>query len=126
MRKIILSVFVSATILGGCKKAGLGGGASIIAYPQHHGVPIKGASAYLKFNTQNAPGSLSEYDHIVTPTATKPEDNLKISGLKPGDYYVYMTGFDSTISLPVQGGIPFSIPYSKRNAETKLIVPITE
>jgi hypothetical protein len=126
MRKIILLVFISTTFFGACKKAGLGGGASIIAYPQHHGLPIKGATAYLKFNTQNAPGSLSEYDHIVSPTATKQEDYLKITGLKPGDYYVYMIGFDSAISLPVQGGIPFTIPYSKRNSEINLNVPITE
>ncbi len=49
MRKILLILALGAFV--SCKKNGQGGDAAIAAFPQHHGKPIKGATLYVKFDS---------------------------------------------------------------------------
>src|SRR5436190_2021171 len=79
---------------GSCEYAGTGGNTTIVALPRHHGNAIVGQanyvdSAYVKFNSQDSPGSNpANYDLVVAGEAG--EDHVHITGMKPGKYYIYM------------------------------------
>lgn len=104
------------------RNAGKGGNAVISAVPQHHGVSknIISGKMYIKYNAKDAPAAYDDSANCAmiggVPIAT-------FSGLKTGDYYFYCTGYDTSISQNVKGGLPYSI-----SAETALsiTVPVTE
>ena len=108
--------------------AGTGGAVTIAAFPQHHTKPIYSQatyldSAFIKFNTQSFPGtSPSDYDLVIA--GEEGEDHVHIQNLKCGDYYIYMTGWDTSINQRVTGGIPYS--FSQTSGEIDLDVPVTE
>jgi hypothetical protein len=114
---------------GSCMySAGTGGLVTLVAKPEHHLAPIVSDSAYvdsafIKFNTQESPGlNASDFDLVV---AGEPgEDHVHIEGLKRGQYYIMMTGWDASISERVSGGIPFEI--SQGTGEKVVVVPVTE
>ena len=119
---------------GSCAYGGTGGNTTIVAKPQHHGFPIVSDtvhldSAFVKFNAQNSPGSsASAYDLVIRGEAN--EDHVHIPGLKPGKYYIMMTGWDTTGTFNgapigrVTGGIPYTLTQTAGEAE--LHVPVTE
>lgn len=113
---------------GSCEYAGTGGNTTIVAKPEHHGTPIVSKigwvdSAYVKFNTQDSPGSNpANYDLVLA--GEEGEDHVHITGMKPGKYYIYMTGFDSTIVQRVAGGIPVTI--TQTSGEVDQVIPVSE
>lgn len=113
---------------GSCEYGGTGGNITLVAKPEHHGVSIISKvgyvdSAFVKFNTQNSPGSIvSAYDLIIA--GEEGEDHVHIPGLKNGKYYIFMTGYDSTINQRVKGGIPFILIQS--TGEVELKAPVSE
>lgn len=123
--KIILSIFVISSFFGCKKDAGLGGGASIAIFPEHHGKNIPNSTAYVKFNSKEAPASLSEYDLIESASSNHP-DHIHFDGLKPGDYFIYCVGFDSSISEISKGGMPYTIEKKDKSKAVDLKVAITE
>ena len=108
--------------------AGDGGAVTIAAFPQHHNKPIFSQanyldSAFIKFNTQDFPGtSPSDYDLVLA--GEEGEDHVHIEGLKCGSYFIYLTGFDTSINERVTGGIPYS--FTQTSGEIDLNVPVTE
>lgn len=132
MKKIIL--FSSACIFAAgfysCKKAGTGGDAILAIFPKHHGTPIVNHvnyrdSAFIKFNTDELPDNpTTNYDLLVVGDVG--EDHIHVEGLKRGKYYVYCTGWDTTINARVTGGLAVKIKYSERKDEIDLDVPVTE
>ena len=108
--------------------AGTGGAVTIAAFPQHHTKPINGQqgyvdSAFVKFNSQSYPGpNPSDYDLVIAGEVG--EDHVHIPNLKCGDYFIYMTGWDSSINERVKGGIPYS--FTETSGELDLNVPVTE
>ncbi len=108
--------------------AGTGGNVTIAATPKHHGVVITSDSnyvdsAFVKFNTSESPGTdPAAYDLIVAGEVG--ENHVHIEGLKRGKYFIYMTGFDRSISQRVTGGIPYEITVT--SGEIDLDVPVTE
>ena len=108
--------------------AGTGGNVTIVAKPQHHGVPIVSDSsyvdsAYVKFNTSNSPGSnVSNYDLVIAGEAG--EDHVHIPQLKRGKYFIFMAGWDHMISQRVTGGIPYEV--TQTSGEIDLAVPVSE
>ena len=95
MKKLILISLTVIAALGwsSCKKAGLGGDANIVAYPEHHGKAIYGATVYVKFDSEDAPGSgTSGYDEVFEGNSN--EDFVRINGLRKGKYYLYAVGYD--------------------------------
>lgn len=129
----LLLTVIATLIFTGCNdkndcKAGTGGNVTLVAKPQHHGATILSTTAhpdtaYLKFDTQEFPGSNpADYDLVVV--GEDGEDHVHIEGLKCGDYYIYMTGFDTTISQRVAGGIPYS--FSNESGEVVVTVPVVE
>ncbi|MEP7263797.1 MAG: hypothetical protein ABI772_04840 [Bacteroidota bacterium] len=113
---------------GSCEYAGTGGSTTIVAMPQHHGVPIVSKisypdTAYVKFNAEGSPGiNASAYDLILP--GEEGEDHVHIEGLKPGKYFILMTGYDSTINQRVIGGIPYTL--TQTSGEVDLPIPVTE
>ena len=112
--------------------AGTGGDLTIVAYLFHHDSVISNKrdyldTVYVKFNTQNFPGSdPSNYDIFFVGDTM--EDQIHLEELKCGDYYIYGVGLD-TITSPgfpfrVSGGIPFSTLTT--SGEITLHVPVTE
>ena len=116
---------------GSCTYAGLGGNTTIVAKPQHHNNPIYSQAnyrdtAYIKFNSLSFPGdNPSAYDLVIAGDSGS--DHVQIGGLKTGNYYLYMTGLDTTLVFPdqrVKGGIPFLLNQS--SGEVTVVIPVTE
>ena len=103
--------------------AGTGGSIDLAIIPQHHGAPIYGATAYLKFNTQSYPGALVNFDLSVE--GEPQENHIHVDNMKCGSYYIYCVGYDSTISQTVRGGIPYVILKSAVG-DIDVHVPVTE
>lgn len=117
------SLLVLAFAFFSCQKAGLEGQNTLVLKPQHHGLPIKGAIAYLKFNESELPDTnASAFDHVVRGEAN--EDHIHVENLNKGKYYVYCIGFDSSISQQVRGGVPVVI--NTKSGETDKEIPVTE
>jgi hypothetical protein len=131
MKKLLYIILAAQIIfIVACKKenepvcnAGKGGNVTLVVHPQHHGAPIHGATAYVKFNTQTNAGATSNYD--LTVVGEPQEDHIHVTGLRCGDYFIYCVGYDSTISMQVFGGIPYSIK-SNQSGELEVNVPVTE
>jgi hypothetical protein len=113
---------------GTCQYGGTGGNTTIVAKPQHHGVPIVSKigwvdSAFIKFNAQESPGSNpANYDLVLA--GEEGEDHVHIENMKPGKYYIFMTGFDSTITQRVSGGLPVII--TATSGEVDQAIPVSE
>ncbi len=108
---------------GSCEYAGLGGNVTIVAYPKHHGDETRPYNVYVKFNTQQFPGeNPALYDLQITADTT--ENHIEIENLKRGQYFIYMTAFDTSIAAVVKGGIPTLV--TSTTGEIDLNVPVTE
>lgn len=126
MKKLILFSFVAITIAA-CKKEGLGGQNTIVAYPKHHSTPIPGATIYIKYGTESFPGDdVTKYDAsmVAEPEGGSGEIHVHFENLNKGSYYLYGVGYDSTISQVVKGGVPVKI--TSKSGETSVTVPVTE
>lgn len=127
MRKyILLLLSITASIgLDSCCKGGSGGSAELICSVTHHSKGITGSTIYIKYNAKDFPGtSPSSYDAHYTAAANS--NTVTITGLHCGDYYLYGAGFDSSIMLPVTGGLHYQIKYSERNKQESTVIAVTE
>lgn len=122
---ILLGLFMTL-ILMSCKKrisSGFGGNAILTIRAFHHTLPIDSFMAFVKFNAQDAPAD-NTYDtqglSILNSDSTY---SVTIPGLKKGDYYLYVSGWDSTIQEVVKGGIPYKIT---EESSINAIVAVTE
>lgn len=128
--KISIFILIIGSCLGCEKKpqkptcvGGTGGNITLVASPKHHGKLVRPYKAYVKFNSKDAPASLSDYD--VNKTADTSKDNIKVEGLKCGDYYIYLTGFDTGVNANVKGGIPYTLNETA-TGEIDVDIPVTE
>ena len=101
---------------GSCQNAGSGGNTTIVLFPHHHTVPVPNKASYLdtayvKFNAVNLPGTTAGYyDQVIVGEAG--EDHIHLPGLKPGKYFIYVTGYDSIGGFRVFGGLPYTLTQS--------------
>lgn len=125
MKKIFFLglALISLVTISSCKKAGLGGDATLAVFPEHHSKPIYGATVYVKFNSKESPG-IGNYDAVYTGEAN--EDHVHIKELMQGDYYLYSIGYDSAISQMVYGGQSFTIKRKERKDELTVHLAVTE
>lgn len=65
---------------------------------------------------------IADYDLVVAGEAR--EDHIHLENLKCGDYFIFMTGWDTSSNERVSGGIPYSI--SETSGEIDLEIPVTE
>lgn len=122
-RIIVFSLVITSLV--SCKKSSTGGDAIVVAFPKHHGTPIKGATVYVKFKTNDLPSNpTSNYDLKVEGEPI--EDHVHIKGLRYGKYYLYAVGYDSTISKAVSGGVPLTIKWKERKKEIDVDIAVTE
>lgn len=122
----LVPIMVLSFAIASCTKAGLGGDASIAAFPKHHDKPIPNAMIYIKYDTKDFPGTdVNAYDDVMIAEPQTGEDpHAHFENLKKGNYYLYGVGFDSSINQIVTGGIPVEIKL--KVGETDIVVPVTE
>ena len=110
---------------GSCEYGGTGGDATIVAIPKHHDSTIVSTpswpdSAFVKFNAINAPLALTNYDLVLVSDSG--ENQIHISGLKRGKYYIHMTGFDTGENKRVSGGTAYILNQSVGQVEVVIAV----
>jgi hypothetical protein len=116
---------VLCCIFFACKKNGTGGDATVVAFPEHHGKPIKGCTAYVKFNSSDLPADYKTKSDMVVAGEEK-EDHIHIKGLLPGNYFIVAEGYDSSIMAPVKGGLNVKISRKQKKDELDVKIPVTE
>lgn len=130
MKNIAFVFAVSAFVFASCAKEGLGGDATLVVKPQHHGVNIPSLGAYpdsvfIKFEAKEVPADpIHDYDALFVGAAG--EEHIHCEGLKWGYYSVYCTGWDTTINERVVGGLTIKINRSERKEEITVEVPVVE
>lgn len=124
------SVFALLLLAISCKpdkkeSAGKGGSATLDIRPQHHTVAknIINGKVFIRYNTLDAPTS-GVYDDSVACTNRDSISIANFSGLKNGSYYLFVTGYDTTVSQNVKGGVPCTI--STQSATLSVTVPVSE
>jgi len=127
MKKFLLLfvAFLLVVDFSSCCKGGTGGNASLACSVFHHAKPINGATVYIKYNATEFPGT-DPSAYSASLTSPNNSNQLTFKNLHCGDYFLYGVGFDSSLMLPVTGGIHFQIPYSDRDKIETTNVPITE
>jgi hypothetical protein len=131
LKKAGIYIFFFLVITGcdSCKEdeceAGGGGSLTLRISTLHHTNPVPGCVVKVKFNAKDFPGENGEYD--LTTQQAVGENFVNITGLKCGEYYLFATGVDSSLSSTdktVKGGIPFST--EQENGIIEITVPVTE
>jgi hypothetical protein len=121
---LIFTALIFLVGLYACQKrpsAGFGGNATLKISAKHHGTSIDSGKVYIKFNAKDVAES---YDAETTINQSAPNQGMAVfEGMKPGDYYIYSTGWDPSISANVKGGIPFTIEEEKTY---EIVLPVTE
>ena len=103
-----------------CGKEGPGGKAAIKGMVMHHSKPIPGAAVYIKYNASESPGTnVTYYDDHVNADANA---NFEFQDLKRGDYFLFGAGYDSSIALPVTGGVPVIIKKKTETVQSNVLV----
>lgn len=123
--QLIIFITFIASIASSCKKGSAGGEVTLTLLPQHHGTPIKGTKIYVKFNTYEYPQDITtNYD--IKIEGKSDEEYVSIEGLRYGNYFLFIEGYDSLISAPVSTPVAIKINWSERKKEKKLIIPVAE
>lgn len=126
---ISLFTFLLFTI-SSCQKAGMNGGTTLVVFAKHHGnvIPNKIGyqdSVYIKFNTEELPTDPTHnYDVVIVGDIG--EDHVHCPGLHTGKYFIFVTGWDTTINARVMGGMAIKIKYKQRNDEIDQDVAVVE
>jgi len=126
----VLFLAVSASMFSCTKKkadttvAGKGGSASLMIYPQHHTVAknLRNMKVFVKYNTSEPPSN-GVYDDSATCTITDSISMGQFSGLTNGNYYLFGSGYDTSIFQNVKGGIPYTIT---QQAAQNVTLPVSE
>ena len=124
-KKYTYILFTLLLLNTSCKKNDTGGKATVTAYTAHHGKPINLPTIYVKFGAKDMPSDpTNNYDLKLQGVH---ENHIHIKDLRYGHYFIYATGFDSSIMLPVTGGVPIEIKWKDRkNNGIEIDVPVTE
>jgi hypothetical protein len=108
----ILSMVLIIFMAFGCRKknnAGLGGDNELQVTVKHHAVIQDSITVYVKFNTQDAPASINDYEISAEVEEYEGEKIAIFTGLKDGEYYLYGKGWDPDLVDDVEGGLPIEI-----------------
>ena len=100
--------------------AGWGGNAVLRLEARHHGVLIDSCTFSIKFNASDLP---TEYDITQQSITDSSGSYVVISGLKEGDYYLFASGWDPSISQTVKGGMPYTI---RSENQQSVVIAVTE
>lgn len=131
--KSIIKFFICIIIFtsfGSCTKPGTGGSTTVVCYLKHHIMLIANDSiqpnvVYVKFGAKDLPADPTN-DYDVKFTGQPGKDHVHAENLKPGQYYFYAVGFDTSISQVVKGGLSVKIKGGDKGKEIDLNIPVTE
>ena len=113
-------------ILPSCNRkeqtAGKGGNATLVCTLIHHTTSknILNGKMYIAYNVSDIP---SHYDDSATCTMIDGVPTASFSNLNEGKYYLSGTGYDTSISQSVKGGLSYEI---KQETTLNVVVPVSE
>ena len=128
--KSFVFLAVGITLIMSCQKAGIDGSATLVIFPQHHGVTIANHigyldSVYVKFDAKDLPSDPTHnYDAVFV--GEYGEDHVHCTSLHTGNYYLYATAWDSINNERVYGGLAVKIKFSERQDEIDINIPVVE
>lgn len=105
-----------------CSKEGPGGKVTISGRVLHHSKPVPGAKVYIKYGTVESPGNNVTYYNASVVADAKAFYQFK--DYKKGKYYLFATGFDSSMVVAVSGGAPLKI--AEKEATLALDIQVVE
>lgn len=122
-KSILLTVLFGAVLmLASCSQEGIGGKSTIAGYVNHHGEPIPNAKVFIKYGSEELPGTrATDFDDETLATAA--DGYFEFQELQKGAYYLYAIGYDQTIFDSVFGGIPIVL---EKGDEREIEIPVTE
>jgi hypothetical protein len=133
-KRIVFLMTLTVMFYASCKKpgsdnsAGANGNVTLDLIPQHHGKPVPNRavyldSAFIKFNSVQPTGFRpSDFDLIISGIAGN--NNILVPGMHSGQYYIYMTGFDTVYNKRVVGGT--GCDFTTGSGQVQFFIPITE
>lgn len=126
LNKLILVAIItgSVALISSCKKDDTGGDAEIHAKIFHGSTPMIGTTTlYVKFGAETEPSEpTTNYDLKLTGEAD--DNHVHVEGLRPGSYYLYAEAFDSTLMVPVKGGVATTIKWGERKKMKEVEVQV--
>ena len=131
--KLFLKLSIIIILIGSyssCTKPGIGGTTTVVCFLKHHTMVIVNDSivpsvVYVKFGATELPADpTNNYDSKFIGTIG--EDHVHVTELKPGQYFLYGTGWDPDISQEVKGGIGIKIKAKDKTKEIDSDIPVTE
>jgi len=113
---------------GSCKYGGLGGNTTIIVEPRFHNLQITGKagypdSAFVKFNAIESPG-INPADYDLVLAGDEGADHVNIDSMLPGNYFIFMTGWDTVANARLSGGVKLRL--SQSSGSIQINVPVLE
>jgi hypothetical protein len=114
-----------AAVFNSCCKSGLGGNATVICHviDANTGKNLNNTIVYIYYGSSKPPASISKFDDSKNTGLNN--NTVTFTGLKCGTYYLYAAGYDSTVSLPLKGGGPFSLLHSNRNKTVNTTISVS-
>ena len=125
MKIYTLILFISLFIfLTSCKKAGLGGNASIAVFVYENQKLAPNVTVYLKFNSTKEPEKLADFDLVKNcDTSGHYLGHTHFSNLNAGNYYLIAILKDST-NKEIKKGKSVSINSETKNTETDVRIDL--
>ena len=120
--KFIFSFLILA-FLTSCQREGLGGNNTIVVSPVYKTRPIKGATVYVRYGATDFPGS-APTDYDTNAHADSSSSTVKITGLRKGDYFIFVSAYDSVNASVVQGGA--HVHLASKSGETPVEVQVSQ
>lgn len=121
--KSLIAILIISFVITACPKPGIDGKATITGHVKHHEEHIPNAVVYIKYDATELPGTnASDFDDSTL--ASSGDGHYEFEELRKGNYYLFSTGYDSTIAQIVLGGIPVKI--TKKTETVEIDIPVTE
>lgn len=96
---------------------------SISGFVMHHEDTISNATAYIKFDVTEFPGTDgSNYDDLILVNETN--GRFEFKNLPKGNYFIFGDGYDQECQCEVIGGVPITLINDDVMIEINL--PVTE
>ena len=110
-KRTAIGILTSLLLFAACKKEEPGGvvhgNITLRVQVLHHSWPIHHLPVYLEANSVTWPGRDSTlYDRVLQ---TRQDGTCDFTGLYPGNYYLYASGYDPTVDSLVIGYMPVQV-----------------
>ena len=123
MNRFLLLVCALAWLGISCNKEGIGGKSVITGMVLDNTTTIPNAMVYIKYGASTWPGfDVELYDDQTTSSSSSAA--YTFTNLYKGDYYIWATGENTTISESVSGGVAIILKTKKETLEIN--IPVTK